>query len=69
MSQYKNNTNLIYPFFDEFRHRKVIQVVCGDFHTLFLIGESLSKSEETKEGWMTEVFGIGENTVGQVTGK
>jgi hypothetical protein len=68
MSKYKNATNLVYPYFNEFRHRKVMQVVCGDFHTLFLVGGALDCREE-RGGGATEVFGLGENTVGQITGR
>lgn len=48
-----------------------MQVVCGDFHTLFLVGGSLgvNQPKETNNLWNTEVFGFGENTVGQITGK
>lgn len=71
MSKYRNSTNLIFPYFPQFRHRKVLQVVCGDFHTLFLVGGSLgvNQPKETNNLWSTEVFGFGENTVGQITGK
>lgn len=70
MSTYKNNTNLIHPYFPEFRHRKILKVACGDFHTLFLVGGSLDQNEkEPKPNWTTEVFGIGEDTVGQISGK
>lgn len=48
MTKYKNNTNLIHPYYVEFRHRKILQVVCGDFHTLFLVGGSLSGSNKAK---------------------
>jgi hypothetical protein len=44
MNKYKNSTNLIYPYFPEFRHRKILQVVCGDFHTLFLVGGAIGEN-------------------------
>lgn len=47
-----------------------MQVVCGDFHTLFLLNGALGTKEEDGDGaWATEVFGLGENTVGQITGR
>lgn len=46
MNVYKNSTNLIFPYFPEFRHRKVLQVVCGDYHTLFLVGGALTNKAE-----------------------
>lgn len=46
MNKFKNSTNLIFPYFNEFRHRKIMQVVCGDFHTLFLVSGTLGKKEE-----------------------
>ena len=45
MVNYKNNTNLIYPYFPEFRHRKIVQVACGDYHTLFLVAGSIKSRE------------------------
>ena len=64
---------MVYPFFNIFRNREVRQVTCGDFHTLFLIGLplGLKRQSEAKigEAWRTEVFGIGENTVGQILGR
>ena len=48
MNKYKNNTNLIYPHYPQFRHRKILQVVCGDFHTLFLVGGPLSGESSIK---------------------
>ncbi len=46
MGKYKNNTNLIFPYFPEFRHRKILQVVCGDYHTLFLVGGALGDNSK-----------------------
>lgn len=46
MQKYKNRSNLIFPYFNEFRHRKVLQVVCGDFHTLFLVGSALNSNKK-----------------------
>jgi hypothetical protein len=45
MSKYKNCTNLVYPYFNELRHRKIYKVVCGDFHTLFLVGGAIDSRE------------------------
>ena len=42
MGKFRNSTNLIFPYFPEFRHRKVLKVVCGDYHSLFLVGGSLN---------------------------
>lgn len=69
MGKYKNNTNLIFPYFPEFRHRKILQVVCGDYHTLFLVGGALGDNNKDNNLWGSEVFGFGENTVGQITGR
>ncbi len=63
MTKYKNATNLIYPYFQQFRHRRVLQVVTGDYHTLFLVAGPLGIDTET------EVFAMGENSVGQVLGR
>ena len=41
MNKYKNSTNLVHPYYQQFRHRHVVQVVAGDFHTLFLVGGPL----------------------------
>lgn len=41
MNKYKNATNLVHPYFQQFRHRQVLQVVTGDYHTLFLVGGPL----------------------------
>lgn len=41
MAKYKNNTNLVFPYFSQFRHRQVLQVSCGDYHTLFLVSGAL----------------------------
>lgn len=64
MSKYKNSTNLVFPYFPQLRHRQVLQVACGDYHTLFLVGGSLGQLDCQKE-----VLGVGENTVGQILGK
>ena len=63
MAKYKNSTNLIHPFFPQFRHRQVHMVVAGDHHALFLVGRHFGKDGPS------EVFGIGENSVGQVLGR
>lgn len=63
MNKYKNATNLVHPHFNQFRHRQVLQVACGDYHSLFLVGGPLG-TETTNE-----VFGMGENSVGQVLGQ
>ena len=54
---------MIYPYYQQFRHRQVIQVACGDYHSLFLVGGPLGTHDNT------EVFGIGENSVGQILGR
>jgi hypothetical protein len=64
MNRYKNATNLVHPYFPEFRHRKILQVVCGDFHSLFLVGGAIGGPDTC-----TEVFGMGENSVGQILGR
>jgi hypothetical protein len=43
MGKYKNSTNLVYPYYHQFRHRQVVQVVCGDYHTLFLVAGALNQ--------------------------
>jgi hypothetical protein len=53
MSKFKNATNLLHPYFPQFRHRQILQVVTGDHHALILVAGSLDK-----EG-STEVFGLG----------
>lgn len=64
MGKYKNSTNLVFPYFHQLRHRQVVQVVCGDYHALFLVAGALNQQESAKE-----VFGVGENTVGQILGR
>lgn len=64
MTKYKNSTNLVFPYYQQFRHRQVLQVSCGDYHTLFLVAGSLNQINSPYE-----VFGVGENTVGQILGK
>ena len=64
MAKYRNSANLVHPHFPQLRHRHVIQVACGNYHSLFLVGGALG-SDETA----TEVMGIGENGVGQVLGR
>jgi alpha-tubulin suppressor-like RCC1 family protein len=64
MTKFKNSTNLVFPYFQQLRHRQVLQVVCGDYHTLFLVAGALGQLDATKE-----VLGVGENTVGQILGK
>ena len=63
MAKFKNSTNLVHPHFLQFRHRQVVQVVAGDYHVLFLVGGPLGVEAST------EVFGMGENSVGQVLGR
>ena len=65
MSKFKNATNLVHPYFQQFRHRNVIQIACGDYHTLFLVAGAINSSSFAN----FEVMGIGENTVGQILGK
>jgi len=48
MSKYKSITNLVYPYYPEFRHRKILQVVCGEYHTLFLVGNSLEENKKSQ---------------------
>lgn len=64
MTKFKNNTNLVFPYYQQLRHRQVLQVACGDYHTLFLVGGALGQVEGQRE-----VLGVGENTVGQILGK
>lgn len=60
----------MHPYFQHFRHRRIKQVVCGDFHVLFLVEGSFDNLETTlKPEWQTEVFAMGENGVGQAVGK
>lgn len=65
MAKYKNATNLVHPYFMEFRHRNVVVVACGDHHALFLIGAPIDAAQERVD---YEVFGVGENSLGQITG-
>jgi len=37
MSEVKNCIQVVHPYFQHFRHRRIKQVVCGDFHVLFLV--------------------------------
>ena len=37
MAEMKNCLNSVYPYFTQFKHRRVTQIVCGDFHVLFLV--------------------------------
>jgi hypothetical protein len=53
LNKYKNATNLVFPYYQQFRHRQVLQVVTGDYHTLFLVAGPLGVEAET------EVFGFG----------
>lgn len=70
MAKFKNSSNPIFPYYPQFRHRSVESVACGDFHALILVKGSINKDELSKRGvFETEVFGYGENTVGQITGK
>lgn len=64
MTKFKNNTNLVFPYYQQLRHRQVLKVACGDYHTLFLVGGALGQFDP-----MREVLGVGENTVGQILGK
>jgi hypothetical protein len=67
MNKYKNSSNLVHPYYPQFRHRIIRQVVCGDYHALFLVGAAINKEED--EGiCANEIFGLGENTVGQING-
>lgn len=43
MGKYKNSTNLVFPYFQQLRHRQVVQVVCGDYHALFLVAGALNQ--------------------------
>lgn len=64
MSKYRNSTNLVHPYFPQFRHRNVVQVACGDYHTLFLVGGPIGSTDTAYE-----VLGMGENGVGQILGR
>jgi len=55
MAKFKNSTNLIHPYFQQLRHRNVLQVACGDYHTLFLVSGSISTFSSSNY----EVLGIG----------
>lgn len=54
MTKFKNSTNLVFPYFQQLRHRQVLQVACGDYHTLFLVGGSLGQLDPQRE-----VLGVG----------
>jgi len=45
----------------------VLAVNVGEYHALFLVG-ALEHDKELKGRWATEVFGLGENRAGQITG-
>lgn len=47
MNKYKNATNLVHPYFNQFRHRQVLQVACGDYHSLFLVGGPIGVEAHT----------------------
>lgn len=63
----KSTLNLIHPLFSVFRNRRVLSVSAGEYHVLFLVG-TVEYDKELKGRWSTEVFGLGENRAGQITG-
>ena len=70
LGELKSNKNVLYPNYQQLKHRKIKEVVCGDYHTLFLTEGIFGETETTlDENWRSEVFGLGENGVGQVLGK
>ncbi len=54
MSEIKNCLNNVYPYFSQFKHRRVTQIVCGDFHVLFLVkGSYDSITNSLNDDWKT----------------
>jgi hypothetical protein len=47
MSEVKSFIHVVYPHFQQFKHRKISQVSCGDFHALFLVEGSFDNAEST----------------------
>lgn len=37
LSETKNTIQVVHPYFHQFKHRKIKQIACGDFHALFLV--------------------------------
>lgn len=59
----------MHPYFPQFRHRRITQIACGDYHALILVEGSFDNLETSlKPDWKTEVFAMGENGVGQAIG-
>lgn len=63
MGKIEKSHNMVQPYFDVFKGREIRQVVCGDYHVLFLVGGVLGGRKEVYEVW-----GLGEDYMGQVTG-
>lgn len=60
MAETKNSIQVVHPYFPQFRHRKIKQVACGDYHALFLVEGSFDNAESSlKSEWRTEVFAMG----------
>jgi hypothetical protein len=37
MAEIKSTIQVVHPYFPQFRHRKIKQIACGDYHALFLV--------------------------------
>ena len=64
--------SILQPSYPQFKNRRILAVSCGDHHALFLVGGSYDEDVrkiESRGRWRTEVFGVGENSAGQVLGK
>jgi hypothetical protein len=57
----------VHPTSNIFRNRRIYSVSAGDYHGLFLVGAG-EYDKEVEGRWGKEVFGVGENAAGQVTG-
>jgi hypothetical protein len=52
MGKIEKNHNMVQPYFDVFKGREIRQVVCGDYHVLFLVGGVLGGKKAMKcGGW------------------
>lgn len=60
MADMRNTVHVVHPYFPMFRHRRIRQVACGDYHVLFLVEGSFDNAESSlTPGWKTEVFSMG----------
>ncbi len=54
LTEVKNAIQVVHPFFPQFRHRRIKQIVCGDFHALILVEGSFDNADSNlKDDWKT----------------